>query len=139
MTIRAIILGAAALAATNLIAMQAYADSCWWHNGSLMRLESSGSKRWFTYERPKPELRRSGVQEGTLLFDGVRRGSRYIGTARVFSRYCLAHPLEYAVEGSVSRNDTRIVLRGTREVQERCAPTGRVRTDTLVFDYAHDC
>ena len=51
MTIRAIILGAAALAATNLIAVQAYADSCWWHNGSLMRLESNGSKRWFTYER----------------------------------------------------------------------------------------
>ena len=122
-----------------MIVVQAYADSCWWHNGSLMRLESSGSKRWFTYERPKPELRRSGVQEGTLLFDGVRRGSRYVGTARVFSRYCLAHPLEYAVEGSVSRNDTRVVLRGTREVQERCAPTGRVRTDTLVFDYAHDC
>jgi hypothetical protein len=104
-----------------------------------MRLEANGNQRWFTYERPKPELRRSGVQEGTLLFDGVRRGSRYIGTARVFSRYCLAHPLEYAVEGSVSRNDTRVVLRGTREVQERCAPTGRVRTDTLVFDYAFDC
>lgn len=49
------------------------------------------------------------------------------------------HPVEYAVEGSVSRNDTRVVLRGTREVQERCAPTGRVRTDRLVFGYAFDC
>jgi len=139
MNIRKIALGVAAFSIMCMLPNLAYADSCWWHNGSLMRLESSGSKRWFTYERPKPELRRSGVQEGTLLFDGVRRGSRYIGTARVFSRYCLAHPLEYAVEGSVSRNDTRIVLRGTREVQERCAPTGRVRTDTLVFDYAYDC
>ena len=139
MRIRAIILGVAALAVTHLVAVQARADSCWWHNGSLMRLESSGSKRSFVYERPKPELRRSGIQEGTLLFDGVRRGTRYTGTARVFSRYCLAHPLEYAVEGSVSRNDTRVVLRGTREVQERCAPAGRVRTDRMVFGYAFDC
>jgi hypothetical protein len=78
-------------------------------------------------------------RKGGLLFDGVRRGSRYIGTARVFPRHCLAHPPEYAVEGSVSRSDTRVVLRETREVQERCASTGRVRTDTLVFDYAFDC
>jgi hypothetical protein len=139
MIIRTLTFVIAFLVALAVLPVDARSDSCWWHNGSLMRLEASGNQRWFTYERPKPELRRSGVQEGTLLFDGVRRGSRYIGTARVFSRYCLAHPLEYAVEGSVSRSDTRVVLRGTRDVQERCAPTGRVRTDTLVFDYAYDC
>lgn len=48
------------------------------------------------------------------------------------------HPLEYAVDGSVSRNNTRVVLRGTREVRERCAPAGRVRIDRLVFGYAFD-
>lgn len=139
MNIRVFAFSVSVLAATTTASLDAYADSCWWHNGSLMRLEADGGKRLFVYEKPKSELRRSGVQEGTVLFDGVRRGSRYIGTARVFSRYCLAHPLEYAVEGSVSRKDTRVILRGTREVQERCAPTGRVRTDTLVFDYAFDC
>ncbi len=139
MIIRTLAFSIAFLVALAVLPVESRSDSCWWHNGSLMRLEANGNQRWFTYERPKPELRRSGVQEGTLLFDGVRRGSRYIGTARVFSRYCLAHPLVYAVEGSVSRSDTRVVLRGTREVQERCASTGRVRTDTLVFDYAYDC
>jgi hypothetical protein len=34
----------------------ASADSCWRHNGSLMRLEASGNDRTFTYEVPNPGM-----------------------------------------------------------------------------------
>lgn len=38
------------------------ADSCWDHNGSLMRLKASGNKRWLYYEIPREALRRTGVK-----------------------------------------------------------------------------
>ena len=117
----------------------ALADSCWWHNGSLMRLEAQGNQRWFKYEEPREVLKSAGVRKGTLLFDGRKEGDWYVGTARVFSRYCLAHPHEYAVEGPVRDDQLQVTVEGEREVHERCAPTGRTTVDTLVFTYAFDC
>ncbi len=117
----------------------AFADSCWDHNGSLMRLKAAGNERAFYYERPKQGMRDAGVTRGTLLFNGANVDGYYSGTARVFSKYCPRTPLEYYVEGPVDRNQTRVTLRGTREVMERCQPTGRSTTDTLVFTYSHQC
>ncbi len=117
----------------------ARADSCWDHNGSLMRLQANGNQRWLYYERPRSVLRRAGVQRGTLLFNGVKRGNRYEGTARVFSKHCPGAPLEYWAEGPVRSDQLQVVLRGTREVQKRCRPTGRMKSDTLVFTYSHRC
>lgn len=117
-------------------AKSAFADSCWNHNGSIMRLKASGQNRWFYYERPRAGL---SVGAGTLLFNGRNNGGYYTGTARVFSKYCPGNPLEYYVEGPVERNQTRVVVRGTRDVYNRCQPTGNVKTDVLVFDYAYKC
>lgn len=117
----------------------ALADSCWVHNGSLMRLTAAGNQRAFYYEHPKQVMRGAGVAHGTLLFKGANVDGYYSGTARVFSKYCPGTPLEYYVEGPVDRNQTRVTLRGTREVMERCQPTGRSTTDTLVFTYSHQC
>ena len=122
-----------------LSAGPARADSCWEHNGSLMRLKASGRQRWFVYERPRPVLRRAGVVPGTLLFDGVKKGNWYSGTARVFSKYCPASPLEYRVEGPVRSDQLQVTLHGRRQVYERCRPTGRWTTDTLVFTYRRQC
>ena len=44
--------GAVSLGATDI----ARADSCWNHNGSLMRLKARGNQRWFYYERPRAGL-----------------------------------------------------------------------------------
>ncbi|MCB8837825.1 hypothetical protein [Aurantimonas sp. VKM B-3413] len=115
----------------------ALADSCWNHNGSLMRLQASGNHREMTYERPKASLRRAGVMPGTLLFDGVKRGNSYDGTARVFSSGC--DPLEYHVSGPVSADQLRITVTGTRDVYDNCRATGRRTTDRLVFTYEHEC
>lgn len=128
---------AAALIA--LLPVAARADSCWDHNGSLMRLKAAGSQRAFYYEHPKQAMRSAGVTHGTLLFNGVNVNGRYSGTARVFSKYCPGMPLEYYVEGPVDRNQTRVTLRGSREAMERCRPTGRSTIDTLVFTYSHQC
>lgn len=130
--------------ATGLIAgvfpaTAAKADSCWDHNGSVMRLVAQGNQRWFYYEVPRTTLRNAGVVPGTLLFNGVKRGNWYEGTSRVFSRHCPGQPLEYYVEGPVAPNQLRVTVTGTRELHSRCAWTGDYATDTLVFTYLYQC
>jgi hypothetical protein len=114
----------------------AVADSCWNHNGSTMRLLAKGNNRAFIYESPRPGI---AVSRGTLLFDGVKSGNWYSGTARVFSKFCPGTPLEYFVEGPVRSDQLQVTVRGTREVYERCQPTGRYTTDTLVFTWLRNC
>lgn len=112
----------------------AMADSFWNHNGSLMRLRASDHVRVFEYEIPAPKINFSGVQRGTVLFNGMRQDNRYTGIARVFSKYCDA-PLEYRVEGR-ALTETYIVLTGQREIYTvGCVPTGRLTQDTLEFTY----
>jgi len=121
--------------ATILTAAAVKADSFWDHNGSLMRLEANGAQRVLTYEEPQPILQRAGATRGTVLFDGRNVGNYYVGRARRFSRDCDA-PLVYDVEGPVTNNGLRIVVRGEREVYaEGCRPTGRMVEDVLVFTY----
>ncbi len=133
----AVIAGGFAFAGLSLAgASSAKADSCWWHNGSLMRLKARGNQRWFYYERPRAGL---SVGRGTLLFNGRKQGNWYTGTSRVFSRYCPGAPLAYHVEGPVARSQTKVTVYGTRQIHKRCRPTGRYVEDTLVFTYARRC
>ena len=117
----------------------ALSDSCWNHNGSIMRLVASGNQRWFYYENPKAVLREAGVSSGTLLFNGRKQGNYYIGIARRFSKYCPNAPLQYSVEGPVSPDQSTVTVRGSRPVHRKCAPTGRYADDTLIFTYVRDC
>lgn len=112
------------------------ADSCWWHNGSLMRLQARGNQRWFSYESPRAGL---SVRPGTLLFNGEKQGNYYTGTARTFSRHCPGTPNLYSVSGPVARSQTKVTMHGTRQVFKRCRPTGRFVSDRLVFTYSHRC
>ncbi|WP_026380906.1 hypothetical protein [Afifella pfennigii] len=115
------------------------ADSCWDHNGSLLRLKASGNQRWLYYERPRATLRQAGVGPGTLLFDGRKVGNRYEGNIRRFSRFCPGEPLVYWVEGPVRSDQLQVTLFGSYEVHERCQPTGSMASDRLVFTYSHQC
>lgn len=118
----------------------AWADSCWNHNGSVMRLKAQGNKRWFYYEEPKSLLRRAGVHRGTLLFNGTNRGGYYSGTTRVFSKWCNGNPLRYHAEGPVSNGSKRVTIYGTRDVYGAgCSNTGRRKSDQLVFTYLYQC
>lgn len=134
----ALVLSAALLVGV-IPASAARADSCWNHNGSVMRLVAQGNQRWFYYEVPRDTLRNAGVYPGTLLFNGVKSGNWYSGTARVFSRFCPGQPLEYFVEGPVSANQTTVTVRGGREVHSACQWTGDYTTDVLVFTYMYQC
>lgn len=133
-------LTAAALAAVAMFAATSVsADSCWSHNGSMMRLQAQGNNRWLSYEAPRQVLWNAGVRPGTLLFNGQKNGERYSGTARVFSKFCPGNPLEYYVDGPVLQGPLRIVIRGSRQVFQRCVPTGNSTYDELVFVYSHQC
>ena len=114
----------------------AIAETLWSHNNSVMRFSYIGDLDDFqiTYEKPKESLQAAGVENGTVLIEGIRKGDRLTGTANRFSASCRA-PLEYAVAGQIIR-ESRIVLRGRREVYDRnCRPTGRWVTDNLVFEF----
>ncbi len=127
------------LAAMPLQVSTASADSCWNHNGSLMRLKASGNQRWLYYENPRQVLRNAGVRRGTLLFNGRKSGNWYSGTARRFSKFCPGQPLEYFVEGPVRGDQLQVTVRGTRDVHKQCVSTGQVASDVLVFTYVRDC
>jgi hypothetical protein len=132
--------GAAALALV-VIAPAAFADSCWWHNGSLMRLKDQGNQRWMYYETPKQSLWNAGVQRGTLLWNGTNNNDYYSGNARVFSSSCVGSPLEYWVQGPVLRSNNTLSIRmeGQREKHQNCYGTGQWTNDVLVFTYAYPC
>jgi len=118
-----------------LFAPFARADSFWDHNGSVMRLQADGAYRWITYERPRAGIAAEGVSPGTLLFDGVRQGDRYSGTARVFSSVCAA-PMAYRMDGYVV-NNSLIVLEGSRPEFRNCRATGEYRYERLEFSYLY--
>ena len=99
-----------------------------------MRLRADGDSREFVYEEPSPRMRQAGVTSGDTLFEGVRDGDKYYGTAKVFSKDC-DHPLDYEVSGTVV-SEKHVVLHGTREIFGKgCRPTGRMTDDTLEFRY----
>ena len=131
--------GLALMAGSVAFSTTASADSCWNHNGSVMRLVAEGNNRWFYYENPKQVLRRAGVRQGTLLFNGRKQGNFYSGTARRFSKYCPGEALEYHVEGPVRRVQLKVTVEGRREVYKQCRQTGRKAWDSLVFTYMYKC
>lgn len=116
----------------------AQAASCWNHNGSVMRITATGGGgREIRYLEPRSVLRNAGVRRGTLLFNGQYDGRSYFGTARRFSRFCVGSPQLYGVSGPA--NNSRIVLRGSRDNNRRCQPTGRRVSDRLVFTFLYAC
>lgn len=118
-----------------VLAGSAMADSFWMHNGSLMRLHAEDNMRVISYENPTQRMRSAGVERGTVLFVGERRGNHYYGQARVFSRRC--GETVYDVSGNVV-TEQRVVLTGMRERQTAdCRPTGRMVNDRLVFTYQY--
>lgn len=123
------------LAASPAVAGQ----TCWMHNGSLVRMLAEGNARKILYEEPRPGLRKIGVTRGTVLFTGERKGRSYSGIARMFSTECPGAITEYVVEGRASDRQARIVLTGRRELYRHCAPTDRFVEDTLVFTYVRAC
>lgn len=117
------------------VTAQSAQASCWNHNGSTLRLVANGNNRSFYYVRPKAVLRRAGVRNGTLLFNGRKNGDWYSGTMRRFSRFCPGVPLEYYVEGPVAVSQLKVTVDGSYKIHRQCKNTGRISFDHLVFTY----
>jgi hypothetical protein len=108
-------------------------SSLWRHNSSTVALVAEGSRRRFLYEDPRVEMRRRGVERGTLLFDGEVVGRTYSGTAYIFPLNC--GPRGYAVAGAIASGDRRVVLRGKApRIDQTCREIG-LKDDELVFEY----
>ena len=105
--------------------------SLWEHNGSIMRLVADGDSRQFLYQTPRQGMINEGVTDGTLLFEGVRNGDTYSGTAFVFRRQCGSFPFE--VSGTVAADERTVTMTGDApRIDGNCNISGHV-SDTLVF------
>lgn len=106
--------------------------SYWDHNDSVMVLVADGARRRFYYHRPRPGMAEAGARSGSLLFDGVRRGNTYSGTATIFAGACGTYT--YRVDGYVVA-DRRVVMRGLApRVDRRTCGVVDYRADELAFD-----
>jgi hypothetical protein len=106
--------------------------SLWSHNGSSIVLVADGPGRRFYYDNPRTGMLSLGVRNGTLLFEGVRRGDSYQGTAYVFSSGC--QPMAFPVTGTVLPGDKEVVLSGNAPKRQKCQVVGRNEA-TLRFTF----
>lgn len=107
------------------------ADSVWEHNGSILQLREEGALRSFRYSKPRAELQKAGVEDGTILFEGKKTGNRFSGTAYRFSKGCGA--IGYEVGGAVSPSAVDLTLSGRAPKRNsKCDVVGHF-TDVLVF------
>jgi Trypsin len=105
----------------------------WTHNGSIVRLSASGTKRDFYYVAPRQGLLDVGVRSGTLLFSGRRSGNSYSGTAYIFNNRC--GPIGYAVTGDVGSDDKSVTLHGQVPRLDAGCHVVSTKDDTLVFQF----
>jgi hypothetical protein len=107
--------------------------SYWSHNGSVMRLLANGRERAFVYVVPRDGIAAEGVAEGSVLFEGYRKGYEYGGTARIFSRRCGA--VGFPVSGSVGSDEESLVLYGRApRLNQACQVIGW-RDEWLSFQF----
>jgi hypothetical protein len=105
--------------------------SLWHHNGSTLHLVASGQKREFYYEEPRAGMVQAGARKGSLLFSGVAKANRYIGTAFIYHPQC--GTFSYQVSGPILDNYRRVILRGqASRIGRDCKVIGHF-SDTLEF------
>jgi hypothetical protein len=109
------------------------ASALWSHNGSVMRLETDGARRFFVYESPRPGLIKAGAKRGDVVFDGKREGDIYTGQAFIFSKRC--GPQGYPVNGYVSDDERSVTLEGLAPILGDDCSLKSGKPDVLRFDY----
>jgi hypothetical protein len=107
--------------------------SFWLHNGSVVTLEADGESRRFIYHQPREGVAKAGAKAGSILFQGIRSGDSYSGTAYLFSLRC--GPQSYEVSGKVSADQRLVTLSGQAPVLGKDCRVRRQKTDTLEFRF----
>lgn len=105
----------------------------WFHNGSEVKIiATGGGGRRIVFVAPNAQLSDIGVGPGDVLFEGRRKGNRYVGRAFVYSRNCRAK--SFGVRGRVQEGERRVVVSGRKPVRGRNCRT-RYREDvSLIFN-----
>ena len=114
-------------------AYEAFADTLWSHNQSLMRLVESNNGIEIFYEQPRKELQERGVKPGTLLYRGAVMNGVMSGTAHAYLTECKT-PIEFELSGTFSPH-TLIALKGQRPITIDCKTTARFTEESLTFFY----
>lgn len=128
--IRHLLIAAAGAGLATEAAAQEGPHSWWSHNGSVVELRAQGSARTFSYAIPRTGL---PARTGDILFNGRRSGSKYSGTAYLFSSSCGI--IGYSVIGSVSANQRRVVLRGRAPRRDSTCLIVGYTEDVLTFEF----
>ncbi len=119
--------------------VQAFADTTWDHNGSVMVMREDGDSVTITYDEPRTSIRKQGVRRGTVLFEGMLVGSgRLSGTAYVFRQGCEPAPYDASGAYRSGSGQDRLILNGDAPVRVSggCRVTGYVSSGSnarLVF------
>jgi len=100
------------------------------HNGSTMEIQECDDGLWISYIEPRDGLKKVGVEDGTLLFEGeVGAAGTIIGQARLFSAKC--GEILYDVSGAWRSNS--ILLEGIAPVRDSSCRVTKYRNDELLF------
>lgn len=108
--------------------------SYWDHNGSIMGLARFEDQRSIVYVKPRRVLASIGIEAFTLLFQGrTDDGHTYVGESYSFSGAC--EPAAYPVRGTVSADNSTIVLEGKAPRRDRSCATIGSKNERMVFDF----
>jgi len=108
--------------------------SYWDHNGSTMGLARLDDLRSIVYVKPRRALASAGIEEFTVLFDGKSADGRtYTGEAYSFSSTC--GQIAYPVSGTVSADNSTIVLEGKAPKRDGSCTQVGTRTERMLFTF----
>lgn len=108
--------------------------SYWDHNGSTMGLARFEDQRSIVYVKPRRVLASVGIEAFTVLFEGrTDDGHTYVGEAYSFSGTC--EPAAYPVRGTVSADNSTIVLEGKAPRRDRSCATIGSKSERMVFEF----
>ena len=108
------------------------ARGSWSHNGSAMKLEAVGENRRFIYMNPRVTLLSVGIRPDATLFEGIRSGNTYSGTARYWSKPCGIQ--DFPVTGTVSADERSVTLSGDAPKLDASCKVISQSPQTLVFE-----
>jgi hypothetical protein len=105
----------------------------WKHGDSSAYLEADGGSRKFYFDQPAETLIQAGAKRDSPIFEGLREGSTYRGTAYDYANGC--SPLGYDVIGEVTEDDTKVTLRGKAPRRNAACVKVGDKDEVLVFSY----
>ena len=114
-----------------LFGTHVHAESLWDHGGSIVRLTADGNKRMFQFAYSAPGL---PVKAGNVVFNGVKSGEEYIGTAYSWWQNC--PPSAYEARGPITNDQRRVVVTGKTPIldQSTCKVV-EYRDIALIFNF----